>query len=58
MIMQLIPHTFYMTAKPNVMQVYNKSLKYHPLYYYHFGMACVSDISVWKLFPKSIVLYC
>ena len=57
MIMQLIPHTFYMTAKPNVMQVY-KSLKYHPLYYYHFGMACVSDISVWKLFPKPIVLYC
>ena len=55
--MQLILHTFYMTAKPNVMQVYDKSLKYHPLYY-HFGTVCVSNISVWKLFPKPIVLYC
>ena len=56
--MQLILHTFYTTSKPNVMQVYNKSLKYHLLYYDHFGTVCVSDISVWRLFPKPIVLYC
>lgn len=51
-------NTFYTTAKQNLIQVYNKSLKYHLFYYDHLGTVCVSDIAIWKLFCKPIVFYC
>lgn len=50
-------NTFYTTAKQNLIQVYNKSLKYHLLYSDRLGEVRVSDISVWKLFWKPIAFY-
>lgn len=35
-------NTFYMTAKQNLIQVYNKSLKYHLFYSDRFWVQCVS----------------
>lgn len=46
-----------MTAKENLIQVNNKSLKYH-LFYVILLIQYVRDVSIWKLFYKPIVFYC
>lgn len=56
--MQLIlKNIFHITAKENLIQVNNKSLKYH-LFYRLFLVQRVRDVSIWRVFCRPIVFYC